>query len=243
MTGNTDVVSRLDKRTALARHFLFSHLPPEGLERLLALAVERRFSNDQVIFQKGETGSSMMLVLEGRVRISTCTPDGKEILFNVIGPGDVFGEIALLDGKERSANATADGECTLLIIRRRDFIPLLEQTIGQHPHVAIQLLDVLCRKLRDTSEIVEAVGLLSIPVRLARALIRMAESVGVKVPEGLRVDLTLSQREMGNLIGATRESVNKQLRAWEVDGLLALSQKRIVILQEKALKDIAASAF
>ncbi len=243
MTGNRDVENRLNKRTALARHFLFSQLPPEGLERLLALAVERRFSDGQIIFQKGEPGSSMMLVLEGQVRITTCTPDGREIIFNMIGPGDIFGEIALIDGKERSANATADGECVLLTIRRRDFIPLLKQVIERHPDVAIQLLDVLCRKLRDTSEIVEAVGLLSIPVRLARVVIKMAESIGVKAPEGWRIDLKLSQRELGNLIGATRESVNKQLRAWEVDGLVALGQKRIVILQEKALKKIAASAF
>lgn len=243
MTGSRDVGTRIDKRTALARHFLFGQLPPEGLERLLALAIERRFANGQIIFQKGETGSSMMLVLEGLVRISACSPDDKEIVFNRIEPGDAFGEIALIDGRERSADATAVGECTLLIIRRQDFIPLLKQLIQQHPEVAIQLLSVLCRKLRDTNEIVEAVGLLPVPVRLARLLIKMAESAGVKTPEGLRVDLKLSQRELGNLIGATRESVNKQFRAWHEEGLMAIGQSHIIILQEDVLKDIAASAF
>jgi cAMP-binding proteins - catabolite gene activator and regulatory subunit of cAMP-dependent protein kinases len=229
----------IDKRALLARHFLFSQLKPAELDRILALAVERRFSNGQIIFQKGQEGSSLMMVLRGRVKISICSEDGKEIILNTIEAGNVFGEIALIDGRERSADATAIGACTLLIIRRADFIAFLKE----NPDIAVQLLTVLCQKVRDTSDIVETVGLLPIPARLARLLFKMAENNGLETPHGMRFKCKLSQREIGNLIGATRESVNKQLRAWQEEGLIKVEQSYITLLQEDELQDIAGSVF
>lgn len=228
---------KIDRRDMLARHFLFSQLQPAELDRVLALAVEHRYANGQVIFQKGEEGASLMAVLQSQVKISACSPEGKEIILNRVEPGGIFGEIALIDGKERSADATAVGQCTLLIIRRQDFIPFLKQ----NPNVAIQVLMVLCQKLRDTIDIVESVGLLPIPARLARFLLKLAENEGVETPEGLCVNVRLSQREIGNLIGATRESVNKQLRAWQEEGLIATKQSRLTLLQEEVLAQIAES--
>ncbi|MGH6636918.1 MAG: Crp/Fnr family transcriptional regulator [Gammaproteobacteria bacterium] len=228
----------IDRRTVLAHHFLFSQLMPAELDRILALAHERHFSKGQIIFQKGAKDSSMMAVLQGQVKISICSADGKEIILTTVDEGSVFGEIALIDGKERSADATAQGDCRLLVIRRSDFIPVLKQ----HPEVAIQLLVMLCQKVRDTSDVVETVGLLHTPSRLARLLLKMAKSAGAESPEGLRVDVK-SQREIGNLIGATREWVNHILRAWQEAGLIKMEQNHITILKQDELEDIVRSVW
>lgn len=177
-------------------------------------------------------------VLQGQVKISICSADGKEIILTTIDEGSVFGEIALIDGKERSADATAQGDCRLLVIRRSDFIPVLKQ----HPEVAIQLLVMLCQKVRDTSDVVETVGLLHTPSRLARLLSKRARSTGAESPEGLRVDVK-SQREIGNLIGATREWVNHILRAWQEAGLIKMEQNHITILKQDELEDIVRSVW
>ncbi len=226
----------IDKGAMLARHFLFSQLTPRELDRILALAHERCFSNGQIIFQKGAKDSSIMAVLQGQVKISICSANGKEIVFYTLDEGNVFGEIAPIDGKERSADATARGECRLLVIRRSDFMPVLKQ----HPEVAIQLLVMLCRKVRDTSDIVETVGLLHTPSRLARLLLKMAKSAGVECPAGFDVK---SQREIGNLIGTTREWVNRLLRAWQGEGLIKMEQNHITILRPDELEGIARSAW
>ncbi len=229
----------LDKRTVLSQHFLFGQLESDQLDRVLALAVERDFRNGAVIFYKGEEGTSMMTLLRGQVRISAFSEDGREIILNSIEPGGFFGEIALIDGKKRSANATAVGQCTLLLINRRDFIPFLKQ----NPEIAIRLLTVVCERLRYTSEIAETVAFLTIPARLARLLMKIAETQGVETADGLHIDLKLSQREMGNFIAASRESVNKQLRAWQAQGLIAMEQGDITILQPDILEDLTESAF
>jgi len=226
-----------DKRYLLADHFLFGQLEANEIDNILTLAIQRKFSAGQIIFQKGEEGNSMMIVLSGEVKIGAISADGREIVLNIIHPGEVFGEIALLDGKSRSADAVALNDCQLLIIRRRDFLPYIKK----HPEVAVQLISLLCEKLRNTSNTLENIGLLSIPARLARLLLQMAETnhqdtSGNKV---LKIRSTLSQRQIGNLIGATRESVNKQLRAWQSDGIILQETDSISILRVPDFKMFA----
>jgi CRP-like cAMP-binding protein len=231
-----------EKKQVLAKNFLFRQLKAKDLGRVAKLALERHYDHGQVIFQKGQPERKkdigMMAVITGRVKISICSPDDKEIILNRIGPGGFFGEIALIDGKGHSADATAIGECRLLFIARSDFIPLLRRD----PRLTLQLLMVLCQKLRDTSDMAETVRLLPIPVRLARFLLKMAEDGGLETPAGLQVNLKLSQREIGDLIGATRESVNKQLRAWQEQGMIKMEigpTTLITFLEEEAVEDLA----
>jgi len=221
----------VDKRRAIAEHFLFRQLVSSDIDRILALSVERHYDDGQVIFQKGEEGSSMMIVLEGRVLISVIAEDGKELTLNYIEPGEILGEIALIDGKKRSANATAVGACTLLYITRAEFIPFLRK----NPGVAIHLLMILCEKLRATSNMAENIGLLPVPARLARLIIRIAHADEKKLMPGQRVRMNLSQREMGNLIGTSRESVNKTFSQWQAQGLIQLRQDYVVVLEPKRL--------
>jgi CRP/FNR family transcriptional regulator, cyclic AMP receptor protein len=232
MSGSS---SPTDRKAMLARSFLLAQLSSDELDRLLAMAGERDFAGGQVIFQKGDPGTSMMAVLEGRVRISAYSEDGKEIILNIIEPGGLFGEIALLDGKERTADATAMGRTRLLVLDRRDFIPFLER----NPKIAIRLIDVLCERVRRTSELVESVAFLDFSARLARLLVRLAETYGEETGGGLRLAIRLSQQDLGNLIATTRESVNRQLNAWQQEGILRLEQGRITIKDLDALEDLS----
>ncbi len=226
-----------DKRKLLANTLFFREISSSELDKILAFSSERHFSDSQIIFQKGDVGGNLLVVLDGKVRISTSSDDGKEIILNTIFQGELFGEIAFIDGLERSATATAIGESSLLTIRRSDFIPFLKK----NPEISIYLLKVLCKKLRDTSERVEVVALLPVPVSLARFLIKSAEEMGKKTPEGLYLDWKKSQQEIGNEIGTSRESVNKQLNKWKKQGIITLGGQSlsVTILDLDSLSDIA----
>jgi CRP-like cAMP-binding protein len=225
----------LDKREALAGHFLFSRLEADQLDQLLTLGRERRYGNGQRIFSKGEPGGSMVLVLQGLVRVSTCSNDGKELILSFIPTGGCLGEVALLDGKGRTADAVAIGDCVLFIITRADFIAFLER----HPRVAIALLNVLGERLRHADEFVENLAFLNLPARLSRLLLKLAASYGKAAAGGLRIDFKLSQQDLGNLVATSRESVNKQLRGWQEEGMLDHAHGYITILQPEQLKKIA----
>lgn len=225
----------IDKHAALAHHALFDHLETAEREQLLALGMERRFKEGQMIFRRGETGSHMMLVLRGQVKISIVSEDGKELTFILIPPGECFGEIALLDGQPRTTDATAVGECVLFTLARQDFIPFLEQ----HPPIAVRLLALLCGRLRATNEFIERLAFQNLPARLARLLIQMATTHGTTTSTGILIAHKRSQQEIGNLIAASRESVNKQLQLWRAEGLLAVEQGYITLLQPTILKRLA----
>src|SRR6516164_10351205 len=141
----------------------------------------------------------MMAVLRGRVVIRAPSSEGKEVILKIISEGEIFGEIALLDGKERTADATAMTDCELLVVARRSFLSLLER-----PVMTRELLNVLCERLRRTSEQVEDVLFLDLEARIAKILLRFAEAGGPAQP-GAHVVLGMSQREFGNLVGASRE--------------------------------------
>jgi CRP/FNR family transcriptional regulator, cyclic AMP receptor protein len=222
------------KRQVLADHFLFGELTPAERDTLLAYARVERYPAGRTIFLKGSPGRGMMAVLKGRVRISASSPEGREIVLNTIEEGEVFGEIALLDGNERSADATAAADCDLLVIDRRDFVPFIES----HPGLALRLIAVLCQRLRRTTQQVEDVLFLDLPSRLAKKLLDLAATRANRTPEGLRFDGKLSQRELGNMIGLTRESVNKQLAQWQQEGVIAVEKGIITVLDEEELRSL-----
>jgi CRP-like cAMP-binding protein len=223
------------RRTALLSSPLFQAMTPEELTEVLALATEKRVARGQLILQKGDTSSFLMAVLRGRVRISMASAEGKEITLNVIGPGEVFGEIALLDGQPRSADATAIEETALLVLERRHFLPFL----SRNQDLMLRLLAVLCARLRQTNIALEQVALFDLPARLARVLLKLAADYGRPAPVGTRIDFKLSQRDLSNLVASSRESVNKQLGVWREDGLLSLDGGFIVLLRQDELQLLA----
>jgi CRP-like cAMP-binding protein len=221
----------IDKRALLAQHFLLAQLPADDLDRLLESAAERSFGANQTIFQKGDPGTSLMAVIAGRVRISVFSEDGKEIILNIVEPGQIFGEIALLDGKPRTADAAAMTPTRLLVLERRGFVPALEA----NPRIALRLIELLCARVRQTSELVESVALLEYGARLAKLLLRLADGYGEQQDGRIRINLKISQADLGNLIASTRESVNRQLNAWVEEGVIALERGRITILDRALL--------
>jgi CRP-like cAMP-binding protein len=224
-----------DQYAALVGHELFNQIAVTEREQLLSLGVERQFNDGQLIFQRGDPGNSMMLVLQGQVRISIVSEEGKELIFNIIQSGECFGEIALLDGQPRSADATAVGKCTLFTLARQDFIPVLER----HPQVAIRLMILLCRRLRTVTTFTERLVFENLPARLARLLIKLAETESVPTPAGICITRKLSQKEIGGLVATSRESVNKQLQTWRIEGLLTLERGYITLLKPAVLKRLA----
>ena len=223
------------REEVLARHFLLRHLRPEELKRLAATAQFVRYPTQATIFQKGDAGSSMLAVIRGKVKICTYSSDGKELVLNLIGQGGSFGEIAVLDGRPRTADAIALEETDLLVLERAQLMSFL----AGNQELLSRLLGVLCQRLRQTSEHLEDAMLREAPSRLARGLLRLAETFGTPSPGGTRLDIRLSQQQIGNLVGASRESVNKHLNEWQRGGHLAMEGGCIVIRDQKLLERIA----
>ena len=223
-----------DKRAIFRDHPLFSGLGAEIIDRLAAYAHTKSISAGTTIFSKGDPGTSLFAVCSGTVKISNHSPDGKDAVFNLINVGDIFGEIALLDGQPRTAEALALSDCELMVIDRRDFIPLVKSK----PEIALKLIEVLCGRLRRTSEQVEDVIFLDLPTRLAKTLLWLVKNS--KSPPGSKVMIT--QREIGQIIGMSRESTNKQLRMWEEKNWVRLERGGVVVLNARALEEIAGEA-
>jgi CRP/FNR family cyclic AMP-dependent transcriptional regulator len=224
-----------DKLALLRDHALFGQLPPHVIEHLGSYMRKRTLARGENIFSKGDLGSGLMGVLSGSVKISVPSADGRDIVLRIIHPGEIFGEIALLDGRPRTADATVMTDCELMVIERRDFIPFLRS----QPDLMMQIVEILCSRLRWTTEQVQDVSFLDLPTRLAKALLRL-----VGENEGAAGDgkLTITQRELSQVIGRSRESTNKQLRIWAKQGWVRLQRGAVTVLQPEKLVEVAAEA-
>ena len=221
------------KREALLSSAFFRSMKPEEIDEILGFAIERRFARGTTIFSKGDPGTSMMAVLAGRLRAVNVSAEGKEVILNVIGPGEVVGEIALLDGKSRSSDVIAVEDTTAMVVERRDFLPFL----FRHESLVERLLVVLCDRLRRTSGALEEIALFDLPARLARLLVKLAADYGKPYEGGgTRIGMKLSQRDLSNLVASTRESINKQLRIWREAGAIDLVDNHIVLLRPQDLQ-------
>jgi CRP-like cAMP-binding protein len=217
----------------LRNHFLFRDLPPAVLEHLGSYMKTRKVRRGVTIFSKGDPGTGLMGVLSGAVKVSIASSEGKDIVLNIFHEGEVFGEIALLDGQPRTADATAMSDCELAIIERRDFVPFLKD----RPDVTLKFIEILCSRLRRTSEQVQDVTFLSLPTRLAKALLQLTTSAETPA---VRRKVAITQREISQMIGRSRESTNKQLRAWAKRGWIKLERGGVSLLAPDRLARVAA---
>jgi CRP-like cAMP-binding protein len=223
-----------DVKRILGQHFILKYLPPSDLDCLAQLSAVRKYKAGEPIFLKGDPGTAMMAVLSGRVRICAYSTDGREVVLNVISPGEVFGEIAMIDGGERTADAFAMEEADLLILGRRDFMPVL----ARNPDVCIKLLELLCRRLRWTSEQMEDISFLDLRSRLAKRLIYLADHHGEPSGEGDGKTVRISQQLLANMIGASREAVNIQLAEWKEEGVISSRRGWITVVDRGRLDEI-----
>jgi CRP-like cAMP-binding protein len=214
-----------DKRVILQDHSLFGALGSGLIDQLSAHAASKRIKRGTTIFSKGDQGTCLYAVCSGQVKITVPSGEGKDAVFNPIGSGQIFGEVALLDGGQRTADAVAVKDTELLVIDRRDFIPL----VHREPEIAIKLIEILCGRLRNTSEQVENVILLDPAVRLAKTLLRLAGS------DAKNHKVVITQGELGQIIGVSRETTNRQLRDWENNNWVELESGAVVLLDPEAL--------
>ena len=227
-----------DKVSFLKRVTLFSQLEPRELAKLAEITAIKRLRDRETLVRKGEPGSQAYVIMKGRLRISSAGADGRETVLRIMDPGEVVGEIALLDGQPRSASMRALEPTELLVIQRRDLIPFLER----HPKTAIKLLATLTGLVRSLSNQLEDRVFLGLPGRLAKKLLALADNYGKDTADGILIDMRMPQGELGEMVGTSRESVNKQLQAWRKQGLLRSEKLYITILDREALEDLAGTS-
>jgi len=226
------------KLDILSKNPLFHDLPADLMDRLAGLSLLKPLVDGETLFNKGDDAEGLYGVVSGKIKITTADVNGKEILLNIMPPGAVFGEIALLDGLNRTATASALVDSQVMLLRRADFLPLLDR----YPALARRAITLLCERLRWTSILVEELAFEELGVRLARTLFKLAgQSPGQCLHRGpLRLPPKLSQQELADMVGARRESVSRQLTAWRKRGWLDRIDGRLVIMDSTAIGDIAA---
>ncbi len=227
-----------ERRAMLARAPLFARLDEAELDALLDTTHTKSLEAREELFHKGDPGSQVYLILRGRLKAITTSAEGDDVVFSIMGPGELFGELGLLAGGTRTATIQALDRSELLVLDRREFLPFLRA----HPDVAIKLLEVLARRARSISEMIEDTHFLNLPARLAKKLLNLAARYGVDTEGGVRIELRLSQTELGDLVATTRESVNKQIRAWTEGGVLSMDRGIVTIHRRGELESLAGLA-
>ena len=213
----------------LQRNFLFRDLPLTSVENIATLATKRSYPKNTLVFSQGDEDDALYGVVSGRVRISASAPDGREAILNIMDAGDTFGEIALLDDQPRTASATTMDASDLIIIQRGQFLRMLEENATP----AVHLLRLIAGRLRFTSELVEDSAFLSVPERLAKRLLSLSHLHGEKTAHG--TEIKISQEDLGQFLGATRQVVNQHLQEWRKAGWIELGRGRIVLIDAEAL--------
>jgi CRP/FNR family transcriptional regulator, cyclic AMP receptor protein len=217
---------------------LFAELTDEQLASVAALTQVQHVPARKVVVRQGEPARALFGIVHGRLKVASCGPDGKDSVLGIMSEGEVFGEVALLDGGVRSATCTTIEPCELLVVDRQQFMELLDSS----PGIAVKLLHVLSQRLRRLSQRSEDAAFLDVPSRLARSLLDLATRFGEKQrapASGICITLKLSQQELGDLVGATRESVNKHLSDWTRQGFLTTEGGRMIISDIDSVRRLA----
>ncbi len=225
----------MDAVAALRRTTLFGGLAERALTEIAARTVQRRYRKGNVIFVQGEAGERCFVIASGTVKISAYNADGREAVLAVLGAGDILGELALFEQSPRSADAAALEDAELLSLDAGS----LNEAIHSHPEIAVALLSVLGMRLRQTNEAFQDIAFFDVPGRVARRLADLADAHGVDAAEGTLIDIALSQESLAQMVGATRESVNKALALLKRRGLVARTGKRYIVSVVRKLRDRA----
>ena len=222
-------------KTILERNYLFRDVSSSILDKLARISVQRRYSKAELIFAQGDSGDALYAVVTGRVRISATAGSGREVFLNIMEPGDTFGEIAVVDGLPRTAAATTLDPAVLLAIHRPQFLQLLER----EPTLAVHLLKLFCERIRWTSELFEESACMTAPARLAKRLLILANLHGRRKNDSL--ELQISQTDLAQFLGISRQIVNQYLQDWRRRGWVDLSRARLTLCDPDALNGAVAA--
>jgi len=237
VTPARGLMQKEDPAALVASIPLFATLEPDARQLIARLIRVRRYAARQTVVWEGEPGGVLFVTLTGYLKVVTAGAEGKEVLLNVMGPGEVIGELSVLDGQPRSASVIALETSQLATIERE---PLLE-VMRASPNLAICMVEVLAQRLRNLSKRCENISSMDISSRLADVLVTLAEKHGEKTGRDVRIPVRLSQQDLGSMVGATRESVNKQLRSWTHSGVLKQEAGRVIITDFAALRSMTAT--
>lgn len=210
---------------------LFAALDPEGAAALRASLVARDVAKGEVIFSEGQPGDQMYVIVEGKVKLGQTSTDGRESLLGVLGPGEMFGELSLFDPGLRTSTATALTDSIVLALGNDQLRPWL----SGRPEVAAALLQALARRIRRTNEAMADLVFSDVPGRVAKALMELGEKFGEVTTEGLLVTHDMTQEELAQLVGASRETVNKALADFAQRGWIRLESRQVLILDVERL--------
>jgi CRP-like cAMP-binding protein len=224
----------MDEMALMKRIPLFADMPKEQLRSLVGTLSRQAYEKGQLILHQGDPGDSLFVIIAGRVRIYTLSPDGHELSVWIYDEGDFFGEMALLTGEPRSAYAEAMQATEVLVLHRQAF----RNYLLTNPLAAIHTIEVLSQRLRRTTESAEGLVSLNVMQRIARKLLELTERYGVDQDSGVLIDLDLSQEAIATLVGTTRESANRALSALRDQGIIHVDRARIQILDPDKLEEI-----
>ncbi len=211
---------------------LFADLADEDIRALMAVARRRIYRNGEVIFHREDPGQVLYVVKEGKVKICITSPEGQEITLAVFGKGECFGELTILDGLPRSADAVALEKAECYTLQRSDF----HRAIIKNPKIAIQVLESMSKRLRATDQMVEDLIFLDVYGRVAKKLLELSDTHGTKVADGIRIDVRLTQQELASMVGASRESVNKVMGYFTDKNFISTDKHKITLHRITDLK-------
>ena len=234
---NTPVLT-IEERANIDGGSWFSKLSLPLRQAILSRAVVRRLADGATLSSRGSTAEEWCGVAKGAVRISSVSLSGKQISLTYVEPGLWFGDISLFDGLPRTHDANAHGETTLLVVRKPDFHELL----SHHVELYDALLRLNCRRLRLMFDVVEDLNTLPLAARLAKQILLLARSYGIAQGAEIRIGLQLAQEDLAQLLGASRQRVNQELKALERDGAVRIEPTRLVVLSQAKLLSIAEGA-
>jgi CRP/FNR family transcriptional regulator, cyclic AMP receptor protein len=215
----------MDEREVLRTVPIFSELSDEDITSLAKLASRKRYPKDTVVFFENEEGDFFFTILEGRIKVTILGDDGREVILSVLGPGDFFGEMALLDNEPRSATAIAVEESELLSLHRNDF----QTVLNDNKSITSALIRVLSARLRRANHQISTLALLDVYGRVARVIVDMAREEGKRLRDGRIAFRRATHQEIANRIGTTRETVTRMLKDLERQGLIHVEGKEIVV--------------
>ncbi|MCD6137018.1 MAG: Crp/Fnr family transcriptional regulator [Deltaproteobacteria bacterium] len=211
---------------------LFQSLSKADTEKLAAVLRRQSLKKGEALFRKGAEGTTLYIIVEGAIKIVLPSRMGSEVILAIFSEGDFFGEMALLDGRPRSADAVALGPCEVLALNRRDFLAFLKN----NEEAIRSILYSLSMRLRKTDDLLEDTCFLNISGRFAKKLVELADTYGRREGDTILIDLRLSQKDMASMVGATRESINKEFRVLREKGLVSVTESTIRIHNLERLK-------
>ncbi|GHD31854.1 MULTISPECIES: Crp/Fnr family transcriptional regulator [Nocardiopsis] len=211
---------------------LFEALDEEDAAALRSSVSEVRLGRGQTLFNEGDEGDRLYVILSGKVKLTRTAVDGRENLLGVLGPSEMFGELSLFDPRPRTASAVAVTDAVLAGLGHDDLRPFL----SSRPHVSLQLLKALAARLRRTNDVMADLVFTDVPGRVAKALLELADKFGKEGEDGLHVHHDLTQEELAQLVGASRETVNKALAEFALRGWLRIEAKAVVLMDVERMR-------